>query len=157
MFFHLTTLTIRLLTHDIQFGKLIIKGLVTDPLKTTLLGLPQGAFQIFFVLSGGYVASRYKNARCYTMALYLCPTIIGSCLLWKLPRSNTIGLLFGYYIVSQNCQLQDFNKFLNENRSALMLHPSSFRSKCQSLTSVVTPSESLVQHSSFSVTVWETS
>ncbi|CAG8957882.1 hypothetical protein HYFRA_00000222, partial [Hymenoscyphus fraxineus] len=82
-----------------NFGKLIIKGLVTDPLKTTLLGLPQGAFQVFFVFSGGFVASKFKNARCYTMMLYLLPTICGSSLLWKLPRSNTIGLLFGYYIV----------------------------------------------------------
>ena len=83
-----------------QFGKLIVKGIAkNDPLKTTLLGLPQGFFQIFFVLSGGFVASKFKNARCYTMAIYLMPTIIGSGLLWKLPRSNTIGLLFGYYIV----------------------------------------------------------
>ncbi|CAG8979554.1 hypothetical protein HYALB_00012763 [Hymenoscyphus albidus] len=82
-----------------NFGKLIIKGLVTDPLKTTLLGLPQGAFQVFFVFSGGFIASRFKNARCYTMMLYLLPTMCGSSLLWKLPRSNTIGLLFGYYIV----------------------------------------------------------
>lgn len=34
------------------------------------------------------------------MVMYLCPTIIGICLLWQLPRSNRYGVLFGYYIVS---------------------------------------------------------
>ncbi|GAB1211345.1 hypothetical protein ATERTT37_000458 [Aspergillus terreus] len=82
-----------------NFGKLIIKGLVSSPLLTTALGIPQGAFQVFFVLSGGYLSSRFKNARTIIMVIYLCPTIIGICLLWQLPRSNRYGVLFGYYIL----------------------------------------------------------
>lgn len=34
------------------------------------------------------------------MALYLCPTLIGTCLVWQLPRSNSNGLLVSYYMVS---------------------------------------------------------
>lgn len=35
------------------------------------------------------------------MVVYLIPTIIGMCLLWKFPRDvNQYGVLFGYYIVS---------------------------------------------------------
>jgi hypothetical protein len=33
------------------------------------------------------------------MALYLCPTIIGTCLIWQLPRTNVGGCLAGYYLV----------------------------------------------------------
>ncbi|KAK7567333.1 putative MFS transporter [Phyllosticta citricarpa] len=82
-----------------NFGKLIIKGLVSDPLSTTALGIPQGGFQVLFVLSGGFFASYFKNSRTTIMAVYLLPTIAGSCMLWKVPRDNKIGSLFGYYIV----------------------------------------------------------
>lgn len=58
-----------------------------------------------FVLSGGFFASYFKNSRTLIMALYLIPTIIGSCILWKVPRTNKIGSLFGYYIVSQSSLL----------------------------------------------------
>ncbi|KAH7026724.1 major facilitator superfamily transporter [Microdochium trichocladiopsis] len=82
-----------------NFGKLIIKGLVKDPLQTTALGIPQGAFQVVFILSGTYIASRFKNARTIVMMLYMIPTIIGVCLVWKLDRvNNKVGVLIGYYI-----------------------------------------------------------
>ncbi|KAI9729353.1 MAG: hypothetical protein M1834_006876 [Cirrosporium novae-zelandiae] len=83
-----------------NFGKLIIKGMVNDPLKTVALGIPQGAFTLVYVSTGPWLATKYKNARCYIMALYLIPSIIGSGILWKLPQSNEIGRLFGYYITS---------------------------------------------------------
>lgn len=86
-------------THIIQFGKLIIKGLVSSPLLTTALGIPQGAFQVLFILSGSYLSTRFKNIRTIIMILYLIPTVIGISLLWKLPRTNRYGVLFGYYIV----------------------------------------------------------
>ncbi|GFF36784.1 uncharacterized transporter C757.13 [Aspergillus udagawae] len=82
-----------------NFGKLIIKGLVSSPLQATALGIPQGAFQVFFILSGTYLSSRFKNIRTIIMAIYLLPTVIGVCLLWQLPRTNRYGVLFGYYII----------------------------------------------------------
>ena len=83
-----------------NFGKLIIKGVVQDPLKTTALGIPQGAFQVFWILSGTFLASKLRNCRTIVMAAYLVPTIIGTCLMWKLDRGHhKIGVLFGYYIV----------------------------------------------------------
>lgn len=84
-----------------SFGKLIVKGLVTDPLKTTALGIPQGAFQVIWILSGTWIASHYKNQRTTVMALYNIPTIIGVSLIWRMDRSdyaNKIGVLIGYYI-----------------------------------------------------------
>lgn len=83
-----------------NFGKLIIKGLVSDPLLTTALGIPQGAFQVFWILSGTFLASKLPNSRTLVMALYLVPTVIGTTLMWKLDREHhKIGVLFGYYIV----------------------------------------------------------
>lgn len=83
-----------------NFGKLIIKGLTNDPLDTVALGIPMGAFQIFFVLGGTFVASRFRNSRTIVMFVYLLPTIIGTSLLWKLDHAtHKVGVLFGYYIV----------------------------------------------------------
>lgn len=53
-----------------------------------------------FILSGCFFASYFKNARTIIMALYVLPTIAGASILWKMPRTNKIGCLFGYYIVS---------------------------------------------------------
>lgn len=84
-----------------NFGKLIVKGIAHgDALKTTAYGIPSGGFQVFFVFTGPYLASKFKNIRTYIMALYLLPTIIGTSLVWKLPRSNSNGLLVSYYLVS---------------------------------------------------------
>jgi hypothetical protein len=83
-----------------NFGKLIIKGVVKDPLQTVALGIPMGAFQVFWILSGTFLASRIKNCRTIIMAVYLIPTILGVCLLWKMDREqHKLGVLFGYYIV----------------------------------------------------------
>lgn len=83
-----------------NFGKLIVKDVAGgDSLKTTLYGIPQGFAQVFWVFTGPYLASRLPNARTYVMALYLCPTIIGTSLIWRLPRSNLAGNLAGYYMV----------------------------------------------------------
>jgi MFS family permease len=83
-----------------SFGKLIIKGLTNDPLKTCALGIPLGAFQVFYILSGTFLASRFRDCRTIVMPVYLIPTIIGTCLMWKLShKTNEVGVLFGYYIV----------------------------------------------------------
>lgn len=84
-----------------NFGKLIVKGIAgDDDLKTTAYGIPSGAFQVFFVFGGPYIASKFRNIRTYIMALYLLPTLIGTILVWQLPRSNKNGLLVSYYCVS---------------------------------------------------------
>ena len=87
-----------------NFAKLIVKGVAGgDPLLATAYGIPQGAFQVMWVFSGPFIASKIPNSRTYIMAAYCTPTIVGACLMWKLPRSNTVGCLFAYYIVSSLC------------------------------------------------------
>uniref|UniRef100_A0A093VLL3 Putative transporter n=1 Tax=Talaromyces marneffei PM1 TaxID=1077442 RepID=A0A093VLL3_TALMA len=83
-----------------SFSKLIIKGLTGDPLTTVALGIPFGAFQMLWVLSGTYLASRIPNFRTVVMFAYLIPTIVGICMMWKLShKTQKVGVLFGYYIV----------------------------------------------------------
>ncbi|KAI6782299.1 uncharacterized protein J7T54_008385 [Emericellopsis cladophorae] len=84
-----------------NFGKLIVKGVARSNIEATALGIPQGAFQVFWILSGTYLASRWIR-RTTTMALYLVPTIVGTCLMWKMDRqtdNGKIGVLLGYYCV----------------------------------------------------------
>lgn len=82
-----------------NFSKLILKAVVgNNALKSTAMSIPSGAFQVFFILSGTYLASWLRNMRTVMMAIYLFPTIIGLSLLWKLPRTNEYGLLLAYYI-----------------------------------------------------------
>lgn len=90
-----------------SFSKLIIKGLTGDALTTVALGIPFGAFQIFWILSGTYLASRVPNFRTIVMFAYLIPTIIGICIMWKVShKTHKVGVLFGYYIVgSYVCSL----------------------------------------------------
>ncbi|KAI9309890.1 major facilitator superfamily transporter [Zopfochytrium polystomum] len=75
-----------------NFGKLIIKGVVSDPFKTVLLGIPQGAFSVFWILSGTFLASRFKNVNTLVMPLYLVPTVVG------VLDTQAVGVLFGYYL-----------------------------------------------------------
>jgi hypothetical protein len=84
-----------------SFGKLVVKGVAGgDALLATAYRIPQGAFQVLFVFTGPFIASKFKIIRTYAMMAYLVPTIIGASLLWQLPRSNGNGCLLGYYVVS---------------------------------------------------------
>ncbi|KAJ5764914.1 hypothetical protein N7520_004473 [Penicillium odoratum] len=82
-----------------NFSKLIIKGLTDDALTTVALAIPMGGFQMFYILSGTFLASRFRNSRTIVMFAYLLPTIVGTCLLWKMNHAtHKVGVLFGYYI-----------------------------------------------------------
>jgi len=84
-----------------NFATLLLKSIAGgNALKSTALTIPGGLIQASFILSAGFLATFFKNIRAILMAAYIVPTMIGVTLLWKLPRSNTSGLLGGYYIVS---------------------------------------------------------
>lgn len=83
-----------------NFNKLIVKGFTKDPLLTTAYGIPYGACTAFFMFTGPYVASKFKNVRTIVMIVWLFPTLVAVCLFWQLPRTNKGGLLTGYYLVS---------------------------------------------------------
>lgn len=84
-----------------SFSKLIIKGLANgDALLTTAYGIPTGVWQVMFVFSGPFLASKLPNMRTYVMAAYIIPTILATALLWQLPHTaeHSKGLLICCYI-----------------------------------------------------------
>ncbi|KAI9332585.1 hypothetical protein DFJ73DRAFT_799495 [Zopfochytrium polystomum] len=74
-----------------NFGKLIIKGVVSDPLKTVLLGLPFGVVGSVWILTGSYTAYCFKNVNTIIMPLYLIPTVIDTLKMWLVDRKSHCG------------------------------------------------------------------
>jgi len=83
-----------------SFLPIIIQGLGFNQLTTLLLFMPAGAIAGFFQLLVPYTASKIPKSRCYLIAGTQFVTIISAILLWKLPRSNTGGLLYACYTLT---------------------------------------------------------
>ncbi|KAK1462972.1 allantoate permease [Colletotrichum cuscutae] len=81
-----------------NFGKLIVKGFTKDALLTTAYGIPYGAWVAFFIFTGPFCASKFKNCRTIVMMTWVLPTLIAVSLFLKLDRGNKNGLLMAYYI-----------------------------------------------------------
>uniref|UniRef100_L2GF69 Major facilitator superfamily transporter n=1 Tax=Colletotrichum fructicola (strain Nara gc5) TaxID=1213859 RepID=L2GF69_COLFN len=81
-----------------NFGKLIVKGFTKDALLTTAYGIPYGAWVAFFIFTGPFCASKFKNFRTIVMMTWVLPTLIAVSLFLKLDRDNKNGLLMAYYI-----------------------------------------------------------
>lgn len=56
--------------------------------------------QIVFILSGSFIARRYKGVRIWVMIGYLAPSLLGLILQLAVPRTAKAALLFGNYLVS---------------------------------------------------------
>lgn len=56
--------------------------------------------QIVFILSGSFIARRYKGVRIWVMIGYLAPSLLGLILQLAVPRTAKPALLFGNYLVS---------------------------------------------------------
>ncbi|RDW77496.1 MFS transporter-12 [Coleophoma cylindrospora] len=81
------------------FGPLIINGLGYDNYITSLLNMPFGAVQIIVILFASYAAQKCKLKSAILVFLVL-PVIAGAAVLYVLPRTNTGGLLAGYYLLA---------------------------------------------------------
>ncbi|OCF32114.1 allantoate permease [Kwoniella heveanensis BCC8398] len=82
----------------ITFNSIIVNSLGFTLEQTTLLGIPTGVFSWISSLLFGYLAVRTKQ-RCYSaMAACIIP-LIGTVLLYKLPRTNHGGSLASLYLV----------------------------------------------------------
>ncbi|TDZ53778.1 putative transporter [Colletotrichum trifolii] len=81
-----------------NFGKLIVKGFTKDALLTTAYGIPYGAWVAFFIFTGPFCASKFKNFRTIVMMTWVMPTLVAVTLFLKLDRGNKNGLLMAYYI-----------------------------------------------------------
>ncbi|KAH8673289.1 major facilitator superfamily domain-containing protein [Xylariales sp. PMI_506] len=90
------------------FASLVISGMGFSTFQTLLLNIPLGAMAIITIVGSGYLGRSIPNARHHIYSLACLPVIIGCCLLWKLPTSNTGGRIAGVYLVTffGSCYLQ---------------------------------------------------
>jgi MFS family permease len=81
-----------------SFTSIIIGSFGFDTLGTQYLQIPGGAVQFLSLLGGGFICSRFPNARCITMITANCVCIVGSALLVGLPASNKWGRLVAIWL-----------------------------------------------------------
>ncbi|KAK9898018.1 MFS general substrate transporter [Cystobasidium minutum MCA 4210] len=70
------------------FAGLIIKGFGFSNLRTVLLNIPSGVFNVFAILTFSYIGTRYKNKRCFCMAFAYLVGIAGALMLLYVPTSQ---------------------------------------------------------------------
>ncbi|KAL7414559.1 major facilitator superfamily domain-containing protein [Mrakia frigida] len=82
------------------FGPLIISGFGFTSRQTILLNIPFGALQLIIILFASYLAVKFR-IKSVVLACLMVPCVVGSALLYALPRENNDGpLLFGYYLIA---------------------------------------------------------
>lgn len=81
------------------FGSLIISNFGFTSLQTTLLGMPNGAFEIIVMLLVTGACIKWNNIRVYCVVLSNAVALIGGILVFTLPFANKGGLLVGYYLL----------------------------------------------------------
>ncbi|KAK1954692.1 MFS general substrate transporter [Colletotrichum sublineola] len=62
----------------VNFGKFIVKGFTKDALLTTAYSISYGAWVVFFIFSGPFCASKFKNFRTIVMMTWVLPTLVVS-------------------------------------------------------------------------------
>ncbi|OKL56603.1 hypothetical protein UA08_08158 [Talaromyces atroroseus] len=82
-----------------NFSTLVIQGLGFDTLDTALLGIPQGATVVIWIVLGA-VANHYLplNSRTLVCALFMLPTIAGSLGFLLAPTDAYVGRLICFYL-----------------------------------------------------------
>ena len=75
-------------------------GFGYNRLNSLLLTMPAGAIIGTIELTAPYFAYKIPGIRTWLIVICQCGTIIASILLWRLPRGEKGGLLFGCYILA---------------------------------------------------------
>ena len=83
---------------SLQFTSIIISSFGFDTLGSQYLQIPGGAVQFLALLGGGFVCTRFPNARCITMIVANVICIIGAGMLVGLPVSNKWGRLVALWL-----------------------------------------------------------
>lgn len=83
-----------------SFIPIIISDFGFTPLNSLLLTMPAGVVIGTIEIMAPYLAYRKPGIRTWLVAVCQLGTIIGSILLWQLPRSQKGGLLFACYILA---------------------------------------------------------
>jgi len=78
--------------------QLIVAQFGFNDIQTTLLGCVDGVVEIVAIFVGVTLASQKHVGRAFSGVLMYVPAILGSILVSALPFSDTVGLLFSYWI-----------------------------------------------------------
>ncbi|RDL32483.1 putative transporter [Venustampulla echinocandica] len=81
------------------FGTLIVSNFGFSPVTTTLLGMPNGGFEIVVMVAITYLCIRIGNIRTWGIVVSNIIALLGGILLKQLPFHNKEGLLIGYYLL----------------------------------------------------------
>lgn len=74
-----------------SFASIIVGSFGFETLQTQYMQIPGGAIQFLALIGGGFICSRFPNARCVTMIVANSICILGSALLVGLPENNQWG------------------------------------------------------------------
>ncbi|CBF84634.1 putative MFS transporter [Aspergillus nidulans FGSC A4] len=83
----------------VTFSSILIKGFGYTSKESALLNMPSGVVSILSILLSTYAVAK-GYSRWLAIDLLLVPTLLGSCLMSFLPKSNQAGLLVGIYMVN---------------------------------------------------------
>ncbi|RSL61423.1 hypothetical protein CEP51_013633 [Fusarium floridanum] len=83
----------------VTFGGLIIKGLGYSGVDASLLTMPTGVMSTIASFSFSLLSAKWKNRRCLVTILACLVPIVGTAVVFALPRSNLAGQMVGLYLL----------------------------------------------------------
>ncbi|KAL4891115.1 fungal-specific transcription factor domain-containing protein [Aspergillus ambiguus] len=81
------------------FSGIIINNLGFSPVTTSLLNMPTGIMSTLSAFGFSWLAARWTNRRCLVTMIAACLPIIGSVVVYTLPRTNIAGQMVGIYLL----------------------------------------------------------
>lgn len=83
----------------ITFGALIINNLGFDAQTSALLSMPNGVISSISGFSASYAAAKWKNRRVFCAMIAVCFPLLGTALVYGIPRSAVGAQMFGLYLM----------------------------------------------------------
>lgn len=83
----------------ITFGSIIINSLGFSDKTSALLTMPTGMMSNICGIGFAFIAARWKGRRCLTIAISALVPMLGTILVYALPRSNTSAQMAGLYLM----------------------------------------------------------
>lgn len=83
----------------ITFGSIIIKELGFSSTRSALLTMPTGVMSTISGFVFGLMAAKWHNRRALCVAIALLLPLMGTALVYGLPRSNIAGQMVGLYLM----------------------------------------------------------
>ncbi|KAK7211263.1 hypothetical protein V2G26_018441 [Clonostachys chloroleuca] len=83
----------------ITFGALIINNLGFDAQTSALLSMPNGVISSASGFLASYLAAKWQGRRTFVVMLAPLVPLLGTALVYALPRSSTGGQMFGLYLM----------------------------------------------------------